>query len=138
MPTYKTKQTYDVCSKSGYLYLKTTSIVDARKRAIKLCSKDLNKYSDIYIYKNPSIKPDGTVIPRELFIVVTTEMFIRPKYEFKQFGKETILLKNGRPSGSYKYYLIDKDGNISMTSKSFEEYFDHSRVKPGIWERPRR
>ena len=41
-------------------------------------------------------------------------------------------------SGSWKYYLIGKNGNIEMTSKSFKRYFDHSKINSGVWEKPRK
>lgn len=138
MPKYKTVQTYDVYSSDKKnFYGRFTSLTEARKKASQMSVRGFGgKYFDTIIIKNPKIT-NGVTRPAFQLITVTTEMFIRPKYEFKSFGREAIL-KDDRPTGKYKYYLIGKDGGISMTSDNFSWYFDHDIPKAGVWTRPRR
>lgn len=136
MPSYKTKQTYDVRVKNGDVMGRFMSLTEARKKACTLVSAYMGKYTDIEIVKNPKITANG-IRPAFVLVTVTTEMFIRPKYEFKHFGKEAIL-KDDAPTGRYKYYLIGSQGNILDTDSHYAQYFDHSMIKAGIWSRPRK
>lgn len=144
MPIYKTKQTYDVIVEHPHGVFseknrvgRYTSIVEARKKACQMAYTHVGEYVDAVIIKNPEKLADGTIRPAFPFIKVTSHMFIRPTYEFKYFGKERIL-KNGSPTDSFKYYVIDKNGNISLTDSSIAKYFDHTQIKSGVWEYGRR
>lgn len=138
MPTYRTAQTYDVYSANKEDFFgRFTSLTKAREKARFLATTYMGRYRDMIVIKNPKIMSDGSLRPAFQLITVTCEMFIRPTYDFKYFGREAIL-RNDRPTGTYKYYLIDKNGNIAMTDDNFKKYFDHSHVKSGVWERPRK
>ena len=130
MVKYTTTQSYDVVDKDKNLYGRFHSIPEARKKAMQMCYN--NK---IFIYKNPKVNPDGTIRPRELFITVTCVQFIRPKYDYKYFGKE-FTHSNGKPVT--KYYLIGKNGEISITDSSFQRYFDPTFKNSGVWNRPKK
>lgn len=139
MPTYRTAQTYDVYSKNKkQFYGRFTSLVDARKKAMQMTSRQFGgDYHDTIIIKNPKMREDGSIRPAITLVIITCEMFIRPKYDYKYFGKEMIL-KNDEPTGLYKYYLLDKKGNIDITDRSFDWYFDHTHPSVGVWSRPRK
>lgn len=128
----KTKQTYDVKSISGYLYGRFISLVDARKKACQMAYTHVGERDDVIIVKNAAILADGTHRPAYNLVTVKCFMFIRPKYDYKYFGRE-------RVGSGYKYYLIDgKTGNVSMTSPSFEMYFHPGFQSSGVWHRPRK
>lgn len=128
----KTKQTYDVKSVSGVFYGRFTSLVAARKKACQMASVDIGERNDVIIVKNAAILADGTHRPAFNLVTVRCFMFIRPRYDYRYFGRE-------RTSNGYKYYLIDsKTGNVSMTSSSFEMYFRPGFQSSGVWNRPRK
>lgn len=132
---FKTKQTYDVKSVSGVFYGRFTSLVAARKKACQMAYTHVGERNDVIIVKNAAILADGTHRPAFNLVTVKCFMFIRPRYDYKYFGRE-------RGEGhrfDYKYYLIDpKTGNVSMTSSSFEMYFRPGFQSSGVWNRPRK
>lgn len=134
MPTYKTKQTYDLTNNNDtYNYGRFTKITNAREQARVVTSTD----HPTAIFKNPKILPNGQVRPRFKFIECRVIMFIRPTYDYKMFCKEAIL-KNDMPTGKFKYYLVAKDGSIAQTDSSFSWYFNPNFKSSGVWTRPKR
>lgn len=122
---------YVLCNIKGTELGEFDSLVKARKYARSHAYVD-KSYE--YAYTHAIYKVvDYEMIP---IVDIKMEMFIRPKYEFKCFGREHIY-QNGKFTGKYKYYVIGKDGQITLTDPDLKFYFTEG-VKSGVWESRKR